>query len=137
MLPRQLFCDTSFFYAALSSEDSEHKRATELLVEAAQSGVTFYATWDIISETITLLRYRKSYAAAVIFLNEIKPKLMIVDYGTSVRIDAEGIFRRYGHGRRLSFCDAISFVVVTTLLHHMPCLAFDRDFRALGLTVLA
>jgi hypothetical protein len=30
----------------------------------------------------------------------------------------------------------ISFVVVTTLLGRMPCLAFDEDFRRLGLTVL-
>jgi hypothetical protein len=36
----------------------------------------------------------------------------------------------------LSFCDAISFVVVTTLVDHMPCFAFDEDFRRLGLTVI-
>jgi hypothetical protein len=33
-------------------------------------------------------------------------------------------------------CDAISFVLITTLLEHMPCFAFDEDFRRLGLTVL-
>ena len=36
--------------------------------------------------------------------------------------------------RRLSLCDAISFIVVTTLLDRMPCFAFDEDFRRLGLT---
>lgn len=46
------------------------------------------------------------------------------------------MFRRYGQDHRLSLCDAISFVVVTTLLGRMPCLAFDEDFRRLGLTVL-
>ncbi len=33
-------------------------------------------------------------------------------------------------------CDALSFVVVTTLLDRMPCLAFDRDFRNLGLRAI-
>ncbi len=53
-----------------------------------------------------------------------------------MRAEAEEIFRQHGRSRRLSFCDAISFVVVTTLLDHMPCLAFDEDFRAIGLTVI-
>jgi predicted nucleic acid-binding protein len=72
----------------------------------------------------------------VTFLEEVKPHLTIVDYGTGLRDEAEAIFRQYGRGRRLSFCDAISFVMVTTLLNHMPCLAFDTDFRRLGLTVI-
>jgi predicted nucleic acid-binding protein len=46
------------------------------------------------------------------------------------------VFRRYGRERRLSLCDAISLVVVTTLLDRMPCFAFDGDFRRLGLTVI-
>jgi len=53
-----------------------------------------------------------------------------------VRAEAVDVFRQYGREHRLSFCDAISFVVVTTLLNQMPCLAFDADFRRLGLTVL-
>jgi len=51
-----------------------------------------------------------------------------------VRAQAVDVFRRYGRERRLSLCDAISLVVVTTLLDRMPCFAFDGDFRRLGLT---
>ena len=32
--------------------------------------------------------------------------------------------------------DAISCVLVTTVLEDMACLAFDEDFRSLGLTVI-
>jgi len=67
----------------------------------------------------------------------VKPGLRIVSYGDLVRDEAERIFRQYGRERRLSFCDAISFVVITALLDHMPCLSFDEDFRSLGLTVIA
>ena len=100
------------------------------------SGSRLYVTWDIISETLTLLRYRRSYHEAATFLTEVKPNLHIVNYGETVRTEAEQIFRRYGPEHRLSFCDAISFVVVTTLLDDVPSLAFDGDFRALGLTVI-
>ncbi len=91
----------------------------------------------MISETITLLRYRHSSTAAIRFLDLVKPGLHIAEYGADVRVEAEQVFRRHGRDHRLSFCDAISFVVVTTLLERMPCFAFDEDFRRLGLTVIA
>ena len=134
--PARAFCDTSFFYACLDPRDTNHERAKELVSEAADKGSDFYATWDIISETVTLLRCRSGYQAAMTYLNDVKPVLRVVGYGDAVRAEAEEIFRMYAKDHRLSFCDAVSFVVVTTLLEHMPCVAFDEDFRALGLIVI-
>ena len=135
-LPPRLFCDTSFFYACFDPRDVNRQRAEDLSAEAAEAGSTLYVTGDIISETLTLLRYRRSYRAALTFLSEIKPALHIVNYGDSVRAEAEQIFRRYGRDHKLSFCDAVSFVVVTMLLDDIPSLVFDEDFRALGLIVI-
>jgi predicted nucleic acid-binding protein len=89
-----------------------------------------------VSETATLLRYRVGHAQALAFVDDLLPHLHLVEYGAAVRTQALGVFRRYGRERRLSFCDGISFVVVTTLLDRMPCFAFDEDFRRLGLTVI-
>ena len=135
-LPSRLFCDTSFFYACFDQHNVNHEQAKDLSEDAAAVGSRLYVTWDIISETATLLRYRRSYREALTFLTEIKPNLHIINYGEGVRAEAEQIFRRYGRDHKLSFCDALSFVVVTTLFDHMPSLAFDKDFRALGLTVI-
>lgn len=135
-LPPRLFCDTSFFYASLDPADVNHERGREITHAAAGDGVTFWTTWDIVSETVTLLRYRRGFQAALAFLAEVKPQLCLAAYGDGVRHEAEDVFRTYGRQRRLSFCDAISFVVVTALLDRMPCLAFDADFRRLGLTVI-
>jgi predicted nucleic acid-binding protein len=135
-LPARLFCDTSFFYACLDPSDVNHDRASELVDQATSSRSEFLTTWDIVSETATLLRYRCSFTSAWTFLSEVKPTLEIIRYGDGTRVEAEEIFRIYGQDHRLSFCDAVSFVVVTTLLNDAPCLAFDRDFRGLGLTVL-
>jgi len=135
-LPPRLFCNTSFFFACFDPKDRNHQRAREIVTEAAAASTALLATWDIISETVTLLRYRRNFQATLAFLTEVKPRLQIVSYGDRVRAEAEQIFRHHGRDRRLSFCDAISFVVITTLLGDMPCLAFDEDFRRLGLTVI-
>jgi predicted nucleic acid-binding protein len=134
--PARVFCDTSFFFACLDPRDANHELARQIVSDAAETGSDFYTTWDIISETVTLLRYRSGYRAAMAYLDDVKPELRVVGYGDALRTEAEEIFRMYGRDHRLSFCDAVSFVVVTTLLEHMPCVAFDEDFRALGLTVL-
>jgi predicted nucleic acid-binding protein len=135
-LPSRLFCDTSFFYACLDPNDTHHDRAEDLTADAVASSAAFVTTWDIVSETVTLLRYRMGFRPALRFLEEIKPHLTIIEYSASVRHEAERAFRQRGRSRRLSYCDAISLIVVTTLLNNIPCLAFDRDFRALGLTVI-
>jgi predicted nucleic acid-binding protein len=131
-----VFCDTSFFYACLDPKDANHARARLLVAESATAGTTWCTTWDIISETVTLLLYRRNYHAALAFLTDVKPGLHIVAYGDRVRDEAEHMFRTYARDHRLSFCDAISFVVVNSLLDHVPCFTFDADFRRLGLTVL-
>ena len=83
-LPPRLFCDTSFFYACFDPRDVNHPQAEDLSAEAVEAGSTLYVTWDIISETLTLLRYRRSYREALAFLSEIKPDIHLVNYGDSV-----------------------------------------------------
>jgi predicted nucleic acid-binding protein len=43
--------------------------------------------------------------------------------------------RRQSKYSKISYCDALSFVIITQLLDAMPCLTFDKDFRSLGLLV--
>lgn len=135
-LPRQVFCDTSFFHACLDPSDTHHPEAYPLVTEATVARVVLWTTRDVVSETVTLLRYRVGQASALAFLDHLFPRLRVVEYGVEVRAQAMDVFRRYGRDHRLSLCDAISFVVVTTLLERMPCFAFDEDFRRLGLTVV-
>lgn len=131
----KVFCDTSFFFASLWPDDSNFDRAGELLEYCRDNAVTLYTTNDIISETVTLLRYRADYDLAVKFLEKIKPALFIVQYNDSVRIEAEKVFKKLSMHRRLSFCDSISYIVIVHLLDNIPSLSFDKDFRSLGLTV--
>ncbi len=96
----------------------------------------WFATWDVVSETTTLLAYRHHARAAVGFLDTVLPALELVPTTRDVLDEAVAMFRDVALRRRLSFCDAISLVVVTTVLEGIPCLSFDRDFAALGLEVI-
>ncbi len=129
------FCDTSFFFASLYTGDTNYDRAGDILAECQARSITLHTTWDIVSETVTLLRYRAGYKTAVQFLDVIKPALAIVRYDDSVRSAAEKIFKKLSKDKKLSYCDALSFVIINGLLDNMPCLTFDGDFRSLGLTV--
>ncbi len=131
----EAFCDTSFFFASLCPDDSNFEKAGALLEYCKNNAVTLYTTWDVISETVTLLRYRASYRIAVKFMDIVKPVLSIVQYEDSVRTSAEEVFKKFSGDKRLSFCDAVSFVVLTQMLNNIPCFTFDKDFENLGLTV--
>jgi predicted nucleic acid-binding protein len=132
----QAFCDTSFFFAALCPKDINFRRAGEILDEAVKQEIALWTTWDVISETATLLLYRFHAKAAIRFLDEIEPALRIFEYDDSVRREAERVFRLLSKDKRLSFCDAISYVLVKTTLKDIACLTFDEDFSRLGLTVI-
>lgn len=136
ILPQnRVFCDTSFFFSSLYPDDSNYEKAVELLKYCKEHKLMLYTTWDIISETVTLLRYRASYKTALDFLGKIKPVLYIVHYDDSVRTSAEEVFKKLSKDKKISFCDAVSFVVITHILDNIPCFSFDRDFKTLGLTV--
>jgi len=80
--PGRVFCDTSYFYACADTDDMHHRRALELAAEAASRRTQLWTTWDVISETVTLLRYRHSSAAAIGFLDDVKPGLHVMDSWT-------------------------------------------------------
>lgn len=132
----QAFCDTSFFFASLYPKDINYERAGQILSEALIQNISLCTTWDVISETATLLLYRFNSRAAIRFLDEVKPALRIIYYDDSVREEAERIFRLFSKDKKLSFCDAISYVVVKTVLEDIVCLSFDEDFSRLGLNVI-
>lgn len=140
MTPRfpsgRAFCDTSFFFAALAPGDVNHARARDLLTACVDEGIALHTTWDVVSETVTLLTYRLDRRAGVAFLDDVKPALAFVPTTAAVLSEAEAVFRRFAPRMRLSFCDAVSVVVLTSILRDAPCLTFDGDFAALGLTVM-
>lgn len=132
---RFCFADTSFFYAALDARDRDHRSARRLAAAIRSRGIAVVTTWEVVVETVTLLRHRYSFQGAKTFIDVVLPRLNVVYASTSERAEALAVFGRLGRDRRLSLCDALSYVIVRRL-GFPPCLAFDEDFAAMGLTVV-
>ena len=62
------------------------------------------------------------------------PHLTVLQADEDDRIAAIQLFLRK-RDSKLSLCDALSYVVVSAHLDWAPCLSFDADFGAMGLTV--
>lgn len=133
---KALFCDTSFFYALLDKRDRDHPAAGKLARSIQKRAIPLITTWEVIVETVTLLRYRYSYNGAQTFIDRIMPRLNIFYSGAEDRAKAIHAFRQLSRDKKISLCDAMSYVVVSEHLDFLPCLAFDEDFPRLGLTVL-
>ncbi len=133
---RQLFCDTSFFYALLDARDRDHPTATALARRIERNGTPLMTTWEVVVETVTLLRYRYSYRGALVFIDRVLPNLNVVYIDDTGKAKALGTFKRFSREHKISLCDAVSYVVVSEQLEFTPCLAFDDDLRKMGLTVL-
>jgi hypothetical protein len=63
----------------------------------------------------------------VLFARDIVPTVEMVVPDSTDHAAALEVFRCLARGRRLSYCDAVSFVIVRQRLGDMACLAFDRD----------
>jgi predicted nucleic acid-binding protein len=133
---RSVFGDTSYFYALADSKDEHHWRALELSEEVAELRIEVATTWDVVVESVTMLRYRLGFQAASKFLIALDTSLVVFRPSEDDRQRAIEIFLRRSRDKELSLCDAMSYVIVSRHLDWAPCLTFDADFAALGLTIL-
>ncbi|NCO83497.1 MAG: hypothetical protein COS28_03095 [Nitrospirae bacterium CG02_land_8_20_14_3_00_44_33] len=132
----KVFCDTSFFYAALDENDFDHDRAISFAQWIKENSVAVLTTWEIVIETVTLLRYRLNYKGAAVFIKTVLPNLNIIYLSDSDRAKALDTFLKLSKDKKISLCDAISYTVIKEYLEGIPCIAFDADFRAMGLRVM-
>jgi predicted nucleic acid-binding protein len=129
------FADTSYFFALLNARDPDHAAAMRIAQQIAIGQIAVFTTWDVVSETATLLRYRLAHGAAAQFLIRLIPDFTVIQPDEDDRIAAIRLFLRK-RDLKLSLCDALSYAIVSTHLEWAPCLSFDADFRAMGLTVV-
>ena len=114
-----------------------HARAVELLREADRADARLCTIWECIGESLTVVGRHFGHRPAAALADGIRD-LTIVGADVSHRLQALADFKRLSRGRRtLSFVDVLCAVVIRQELDGDPALSFDRDFRALGLTVIA
>lgn len=133
---KTVYCDASFFIALFTKKDTKHKRALELFKEIKDNRITIHTCWFVISETMTVLLYRYGYSEALTF-NQSIDLYKIYHSTESQHHQAIALFNLFGKDRKISFVDALSYVLISGELKNMPALSFDNDFKALGLTTIS
>jgi predicted nucleic acid-binding protein len=131
-----VFCDASFFVALFSKKDSKHKRGLELFKEIKEYRILIYTSWFIISETMTVLLYRYGYTEALTF-NQSIDLYRILNPSESQHHQAIALFDLFARDRKISFVDALSYILIKDKLAGIPAISFDKDFKTLGLTTIS
>ncbi len=127
-----IFLDTSAVYALADRDDARHAEAVERAKKLSEQGETLFTQSYVLVESLALLQRRLGAAAASAFATDARTF-------TVVWVDKplhEEAVRRIGRsGRRVSFVDEVSFLVMRRHGVH-DAFAFDPDFEAEGFRLI-
>lgn len=139
-MSKEVFVDTSAFYAARDSSDQYHTRAVAGFDFLKRKAMPMITTDHIVAESATLIRRKLGY-------NEVKEFLQGVEVAEALGVlrvqfvapadltEATRVFLDSGDPR-LSFVDALS-VVVARKRKVKTVFAFDVHFQQAGLNMLS
>lgn len=125
----RLFVDTSAWLALNDKNDQYHSSASAKSMEIRKHRIELITSEYIIDESITLIRYRVSHQAAVIFGDSLFNSniVRLKDVSTADRLSAWEMFRKF-EDKEFSFTDCTSFVLMRNL-KLQKAFTFDEHFR--------
>lgn len=131
------FFDTSFWIALMYPKDEDHRNSKRFFYSILETNILLYTTIDVISETVTTLRYLRKigYHLAKRFIEEIRPELLVRYPTKNDYHRVQELYIKYAKDKEISFCDLGAYVIVKERLNDIPCLSFDSDYKKLGLNV--
>ncbi len=131
----RLFVDTSAWLALNDKSDQFHTKAVSKSLEIKKWRIELITSEYVIDESITLIRYRVSHEAAVIFGDSLlwSNIIRIEDVTKEDRIKAMEMFKKY-KDKELSFTDCTSFVLMRNL-KLQKTFTFDGHFRQVGFQI--
>jgi predicted nucleic acid-binding protein len=130
-----IFIDTSAWVALYVEADRHHAESVRLWQEIRKSGVIAVSSFDVLGETLTVIRRKADLNQAVAFGRAFWESLSLSREASEapVRQLAWELFQKHG-AQDLSFVDCLSFA----LMEHRGirhAFTFDNDFRDMGFTV--
>lgn len=135
-MDREIFVDTSGFYALLVKRDNCHQAARDFMDEAAKCKVCFVTTDYVLDETATLLTVRGYTHLLRGFFDALSISTACrIEWTDATRFfETKMLFLKYlDHG--WSFTDCLSIHVMRKL-RLRQALTKDAHFTEAGLTVL-
>lgn len=132
MAAPEIFVDTAGFFALWDASDTHHAEAVALQAKLRSRRRRLVTSDYVLDETITLLRYRHSHAAAVDFLSTIRNSRAIrINWIGSEIFDAAGSLFAERPDKEWSFTDCSSFVAMRRL-HILDAFTTDHHFKQAG-----
>lgn len=131
----KLFVDTSAWLALNDKNDQYHNKAAAKSSEIKKQRIELITSEYILDESITLIRYRISHQAAVIFGDSLLESsiVRIEDITNDYRLKAWEMFKKY-EDKELSFTDCTS-VVLMKHLRLQKAFTFDEHFKQVGFEI--
>jgi predicted nucleic acid-binding protein len=131
----KLFVDTSAWFALHDKSDRNHKEAVAKSLEIKKRKIELVTSEYIMDESITLIRYKVSHKAAVIFGESFlfSNIVAIMDVSPEDRLKAWELFRKY-EDKTFSFTDCTSFVLMKNL-DLRRAFTFDEHFKQAGMEI--
>ncbi len=131
-MAREIFVDTSGFYACLVAGDDRHQTAVATLASARRTRRAFVTTDYILDETATLLRMRQAgHLCERLFDIVFSSQVCRVEWMDPERFAvARNYFRKHGD-QEYSFTDCFSFCVMKEL-RLTDALTKDAHFQHAG-----
>ena len=137
---QKVFIDTSFFLAYIQEVDPRHHEVKKVFDKLIKESAMFFASNDVISETVTRLVYKSSKKKVVSdFIGYIEASIkagLLTQLWTDETIQNEAfrlVEKFYAH--KISLTDASSIVIMKRF-NISSILTLDSDFRKVGLTAI-
>lgn len=131
----KLFVDTSAWLALNDKSDQYHDKAFSILNVVKRQKIELITSEYIVDESITIIRYRISHRAAIVFGDSLMDSTIVtvMDITMDERTQAWLLFKKYGD-KDLSFTDCTSFALMNKLKIR-KAFTFDDHFRQIGFDI--
>jgi len=128
----KLFVDTSAWLALNDKNDQYHGKAISRLNVVKRQKIELITSEYVVDESLTIIRYRVSHGAAVIFGDALMDSTIVtvIDITADERFQAWLLFKKYDD-KELSFTDCTSFALMNKLWLR-KAFAFDDHFKQVG-----
>ncbi len=128
--------DTSAWLALNDKSDQYHKKAISKSKKITQEKIELITSEYIVDETLTIIRYRVSHPAAVIFGESLFNSniVKINDIAKEDILKAWDFFKKY-KDKDFSFTDCTSFTLMQKL-RLSKAFTFDKHFKQIGIEII-
>lgn len=135
-MARNLFVDTSGWYALIDRRDADHQRFSDLVQRHVGDGGRLVSTDYVLDESFTLARARSGSRAALGLMDLVEETSALdLEWIGSERFERAGrLFRQY-EDQTFSFTDCTSFAVMREL-RLTEALTKDEHFRIAGFSLV-